>query len=156
MTSTGLSVPIHVSRKEAFVSYAALGQTQAECLKIDLFSSFFCLSGATQMGSHFAQERCVLVNDALAAILTLYCWDIEPPSRHFLNKNITGVSCVMLRFGDKHVGFFQQKRHNQLCTPDSIFYTVCAPLCMQHYVTRWWGNTSLTSPPLHNQLLSGG
>lgn len=73
MTSTGLSVPFHVRRKEAVVSYAALGQTQAECLKIDLFSSFFCLSSATQMGSHFAQERCVLVNDALAAILTLYC-----------------------------------------------------------------------------------
>lgn len=50
MTSTGLSALFHVRNigvgKEAVVSCAVLGQTQAEYLKIDLFflPSLFCLS----------------------------------------------------------------------------------------------------------------
>lgn len=78
MTSTGLSALFHVRNigvgKEAVVSYAVLGQTQAEYLKIDLFFSplfVLLLSGASQMGFYFARKRCVEVNDALAAYIIL-------------------------------------------------------------------------------------
>lgn len=55
------------------MSCAVLGQTQAECPKIDFFFFVLPLSGAAQMGFHFAQEQCVKANYALGAVLTLYC-----------------------------------------------------------------------------------
>ena len=160
MTSTGHSVLFHVGRSEAVVSYAALGQTQAECLKIDLFSSFFffflplwCYTDGIPFCTR-AMCACKWCSGCHSYIILLRHWATK---QAFPQQKHNHVCSVMLSFGDKHGGIFiLQKRHNQPCIPESIFNTVCVPLCKRCYVTSWWGNTSRTSPPLHNQPLSGG
>lgn len=120
------------------------------------------LSGVRQMGLNFAQEEYVEVNDALAALLTLYSW---------YSASTVGISCqpMALTYVLQLLKSFQEKHasgiNDKLDTQDRQWLYIAQSLFSVQYVLLWtvhallhhesWGNSSCTTPPLHNQFLSG-